>query len=119
MARFHPSGWPFLTIKEKVLGKKYELSISFVSEVTAQELNATHRDKAYVPNTLSFSLSKSSGEIVMCIEAIKKEYKKFSMTYDKYLIFLLIHSMLHLKGMNHSSTMEDKERAVMKKFGLL
>lgn len=101
---------PFLTIKEKVLGKKYELSISFVSEVIAQELNATHRDKAYVPNTLSFSLSKSSGEIVMCIESIKKEYKKFSMTYDKYLIFLLIHSMLHLKGMAHGSTMEKEEK---------
>lgn len=101
---------PFLDIKEKVLGKSYELSISFVDEKTAKALNKKHRNKTYIPNTLSFSLTKKSGEIVMCIPAIKKEYKKFDMTYTNYLVFLLIHSMLHLKGFVHGSTMEDKEQ---------
>ncbi len=101
---------PFLAIKEKVLGKQYNLSISFVDEQTAQTLNKTYRKKTYVPNTLSFSLTKTGGEIVMCIPAIKKEYKKFEMTYTTYLTFLLIHSMLHLKGYEHGSTMEDKEQ---------
>ena len=101
---------PFLAIKEKVLGKTYDLSISFVDEATAQELNITHRQKDYIPNTLSFSLTEKSGEIVMCIPAIKKEYKKFEMSYDTYLVFLVIHSMLHLKGYEHGSTMEAKEQ---------
>lgn len=101
---------PFLAIKERVLGKSYELSISFVSETVAQNLNVTHRDKSYIPNTLSFSLSKKSGEIVMCLPAIKKEYKKFEMPHDHYLIFLLIHSMLHLKGFAHGGTMEKEEK---------
>ncbi len=101
---------PFLAIKEKVLGKGYDLSISFVDEVTAQGLNKKHRNKTYIPNTLSFSLSEKTGEIVMCLPAIKKEYKKFEMTYRKYLIFLILHSMLHLKGFEHGSTMEDKEQ---------
>lgn len=113
---------PFLAIKEKVLGKAYDLSISFVDEETAQALNITHRQKDYIPNTLSFSLSdipsKKSGEIVMCIPAIKKEYKKFGMSYDTYLIFLLIHSMLHLKGYEHGSTMEDKEQHYLAFFDL-
>jgi probable rRNA maturation factor len=101
---------PFLAIKEKVLGKSYDLSISFVDEATAQELNKTHRAKDYIPNTLSFLLTEKSGEIVMCIPAIKQEYKKFEMTYTTYLTFLLIHSMLHLKGYEHGSTMEAKEQ---------
>lgn len=101
---------PFLAIKEKVLGKSYNLYISFVDETTAKNLNKVHRKKTYVPNTLSFSLSEKTGEIVMCIPAIKKEYKKFGMTYKKYLIFLIIHSMLHLKGFEHGSTMEAKEQ---------
>jgi probable rRNA maturation factor len=101
---------PFLAIKEKVLGKGYDLSISFVDEAVAQELNKTHRNKTYIPNTLSFSLTEKTGEIVMCLSAIKKEYKKFEMTYKKYLTFLIIHSMLHLKGFEHGSTMEDKEQ---------
>ncbi len=101
---------PFLAIKEKVLGKSYDLSISFVDEKTAQKLNKEHRNKTYVPNTLSFSLTKTSGEIIMCLPAIRKEYKKFEMAEKKYLVFLLIHSMLHLKGYQHGSTMEDKEQ---------
>lgn len=101
---------PFLAIKEKVLGKGYNLSLSFVDEATARSLNKVHRNKTYIPNTLSFSLSEKSGEIVMCIPAIKKEYKKFEMTYKTYLIFLMIHSMLHLKGYEHGSTMEAKEQ---------
>lgn len=101
---------PFLAIKEKVLGKRYDLSVTFVSETIAKSLNKKHRNKTYIPNTLSFSLTQTSGEIVMCIPAIKKEYKKFDMTYTKYLTFLLIHSMLHLKGYEHGSTMEAKEQ---------
>ena len=101
---------PFLAIKEKVLGKGYELSVSFVDEKTAKKINKDHRNKTYTPNTLSFSLTKKSGEIVMCLPAIRKEFKKFEMSEKKYLVFLLIHSMLHLKGYQHGSTMEDKEQ---------
>ncbi len=105
---------PFLAIKEKVLGKKYDLSIRFVGPTTAQALNITHRAKDYIPNTLSFSLSTTSGEIVLCRSAIRREYKKFDMSYDEYLVFLLIHSSLHLVGMNHGSTMETKELFFLK-----
>lgn len=101
---------PFLAIKEKVLGKTYDLSVSFVSEHEAQMLNMTHRNKDYIPNTLSFSLSKNSGEIVLCLPAINREYKKFEMTKTTYLVFLLIHSMLHLKGFVHGGTMEKEEK---------
>lgn len=45
---------PFLAIKEKVLGKKYELSIAFVSPAKAQAINIAQRGKDYIPNTLSF-----------------------------------------------------------------
>lgn len=104
---------PFLAIKEKVLGKRYELSIAFVSPARAQALNIEHRDKDYVPNTLSFSLTPTSGEIILCKSAMQKEYKKFDMDFDTYVIFIVIHSMLHLKGMTHGSTMERTERQLL------
>ncbi|MEK7227959.1 MAG: rRNA maturation RNase YbeY [Patescibacteria group bacterium] len=104
---------PFLDIKERVLGKGYDLSISFVDEKQAKALNKKFRKKSYVPNTLSFSLCNipggRSGEIVMCLPAIRKEYKKFGMTLNKYIIYLSLHSMLHLKGMQHGSTMDASE----------
>ena len=107
---------PFLALKEKILGKKYELSIRFVGPLQAQALNITHRNKEYIPNTLSFSLSERSGEIILCRSAMRKEYRQFDMTYDHYLIFILIHSMLHLKGYEHGSTMESMERKLLALF---
>ncbi len=107
---------PFLALKEKILGKKYELSIRFVAPAEAQALNITHRNKEYIPNTLSFPLSETSGEIILCRSAMRREYKDFDMTYDDYLVFIIIHSMLHLKGMEHGSTMEHKERTLLALF---
>jgi len=109
---------PFLALKEKILGKKYELSIQFVPPAKAQALNMQHRDKEYVPNTLSFPLSEQSGEIILCRSAMRKECKAFGMTFQNYLIFILIHSMLHLKGYEHGSTMETKERSLLSFFTL-
>ena len=101
---------PFLGIKEKILGKAYSLSISFVEEKQAKALNKKFRKKSYIPNTLSFSLTKKSGDIIMCLSKIKKEAPEFGFSYNKFLTFLLIHSMLHLKGFQHGSTMEAKEQ---------
>lgn len=107
---------PFLALKEKILGKKYELSIRFVAPAEAQALNIAHRNKDYIPNTLSFPLSKTSGEIILCRSAIKKQYKDFDMTPEQYMTFIVIHSMLHLKGYEHGSTMERKERELLAHF---
>lgn len=109
-------GVPFLAIKEKILGKGYDLSISFVSSKDALALNSAHRGKDYVPNTLSFSLSKKSGEIILCMSAIRNEYRSFGMTLQKYLVFLVIHSCLHLKGYAHGGTMERKEKELLALF---
>ena len=107
---------PFLALKEKILGKKFELSIRFVAPAEAQGLNIAHRNKDYIPNTLSFPLSETSGEIILCRSAIRKQYKDFDMTYDNYMTFIVIHSMLHLKGFEHGSTMERKERDLLALF---
>jgi rRNA maturation RNase YbeY len=107
---------PFLALKEKILGKRYALSITFVGPQKAQALNIMHRQKDYVPNTLSFPLSKTSGEIVLCAAVMKKQHKDFDMDYPTYLIYILIHSMLHLKGFDHGSTMEHKERHLLSLF---
>lgn len=106
---------PFSDIKQLVLGKRYSLSIHFATEEQAQKANKQYRNKDYIPNTLSFSYSKSSGEIILCEEAMKKQYKEFSLSYRDYVIYILIHSMLHLKGFEHGSTMEAKETYFLKK----
>lgn len=107
---------PFLAMKEKILGKGYELSVAFVTEKKAQSINIERRKKDYVPNTLSFPLSKQSGEIILCKSILQKQYKDFDMSYTDYIIFILIHSMLHLKGMDHGPAMEKIEQKLLGQF---
>ena len=103
----------FDRIKNDILGRKYDLSIAFVSEKKSRELNKKYRKKDRATNVLSFSLRKDMGELVLCKAVIKKELKNkknnLHRTFDEWLGFLVIHGMLHLKGQQHSSTMEKQE----------
>lgn len=106
----------FQRLKNDILGKKYSLSIAYVSEKKSREINKKYRKKDKATNVLSFALRKNEGELVLCPAVIKKEAKSFSKTFDQFLGFLVIHGMLHLKGMKHSSTMERIERKYDQKY---
>lgn len=106
----------FLKIKNEILGKNYDLSIAFVPPTQSRILNKTYRKKDKPTNILSFVLSKNSGELVLCPHVIKKEMKNFDRNYSEFIGFLVIHGMLHLKGMKHSSTMREIEEKYDKKY---
>lgn len=106
----------YLAIKEKILGKKYSLSIIFCTPEESRTRNATYRDKDYPTNILSFPLDEITGEIYIPLSIARLEAKKFEMSYNKFLVYLLIHGCLHLKGYDHSSTMDRLEDKYLKQF---
>lgn len=110
------NGLPFLKIKEHVLGKKYELSLAFVGRDLSRRLNKEYKGKDKPTNILSFPLSKTEGEIVINHHKAKSEASSFEQTPRQHLLFLFIHGVLHLKGMQHSATMEVEEQRLLKKF---
>lgn len=93
---------PFLKLKEKVLGTSYELSLVFVGKRTSRALNRGYRGKDKATNVLSFPLSKTSGEIFIDLSFTEHS-----------VIFLFIHGLLHLKGMQHGATMEREEKKLL------
>ncbi len=105
-------------IKEIILGKKYELSLVFCSAQKMKELNRIYRKINKATDILSFSLSKTSGEIFICKTEAKKKIMEFNMTYNNFLVFLLIHGLVHLKGYDHGPKMEKIEIKFRKKFGV-
>lgn len=107
---------PFLLLKNDILGKNYSLSIAFIEEKESRAINKKYRKKNKPTNILSFLLHKNEGEIVMCPTVIKKEAKNFGKTFSQFLGFLVIHGMLHLKGIDHSQRMEKLENFYCKKF---
>jgi rRNA maturation RNase YbeY len=107
----------FFEIKNRILGKDFFLSVSFLSSKNAQKINRKQRKQSYIPNTLSFKYSKSSGEIILTPEIISKENyeiphqtkNKKTQTLNIKLIYLFIHSCLHLTDLDHGSKMDKLE----------
>ena len=107
---------PFFDIKNDILKNKYELSIAFVDKKISRSLNKKYRNKDKATNVLSFSLDKNSGELILCPDIIKTETKKFEKKFPDLLLFLVIHGMLHLKGMQHGAIMERAEKKYSQKY---
>ena len=102
-------------IKNVVIGKKYNLSLVFIGAKRAKTLNETYRKKTYTPNILSFPLDDTNGEIFIAPSVAIKEARKANMSEKEYTTFLLIHGLLHLKGLGHGDTMDREEKKYMKK----
>src|ERR1035437_2799783 len=81
---------PLVIIKNDILGAKYSLSVAFVGEKISKELNKKYRNKNKPTNILSFPLSKTNGEIVICPKVVKREAKNFDRTFPKFLGLLVI-----------------------------
>ena len=99
----------FSRLKNIVLGKHYELSLVFIDAAHSRKLNRVYRNKNKSTNVLSFPISKKSGEIFIDLDTAKSEAPKFGMTFQKFVTYLFIHGILHLKGMEHGGKMEKRE----------
>lgn len=108
----------FSVMKDAVLGKKYCLSVAIVSASHMKKLNKSYRGIDKPTDILSFPLSKTEGEIYINIAETRREAKKFDRTFENFFGFLFIHGLVHLKGFDHSSTMERIEARFRKKFGI-
>ena len=65
---------------------------------------------------LSFPLNENAGEIFLCLSEAEKEAVKFKRPNDNFIAFLFIHGLMHLKGFDHSSTMESNEQKIRQEF---
>ena len=100
-------------LKERILGKEYELSLVFIDAKLSRKLNRIYRGKNKPTNVLAFPLSKNSGEIFIDLDTAKIDSKNFDMKPEKFVKFLYIHALLHLKGMRHGAKMNRLEHKIL------
>ena len=108
----------FESIKDKSLGKDYDLSLVFVGQALGRRLNREHRGKDYTTDILSFPLDKKNGEMFINPDKARSKAKEFGKTFSNYLIFIFIHGVIHLKGFDHGSRMEAEEARVRAFFNI-
>jgi probable rRNA maturation factor len=99
-----------------ILGTSYDVSVVIIGDKKALSLNKDYRNKDYIPNVLSFPIDETMGEIFLNPKTARLEAPKFGLNVPHYLHYLIIHSMLHLKGLDHGDEMDAKEKFFMKKF---
>lgn len=92
-----------------------ELSIVLVCQRRMRGFNKKYRKQDKPTDVLSFLLEPGkSGEIVICPEQVKKNAKKFGTDFEKELVMVLIHGVLHLLGYDHEGATKAAKRMEVK-----
>ena len=115
MTRRAAPRFPYTDITNTTL-PGWNISLVFVGATRARTLNKKLRNKDYVPNVLSYQLGERSGEVIICLDVLKKQAPAYCLLPPAYCLLLFIHGLLHLKGHPHGPTMERKERELLARF---
>ncbi|MDD7471996.1 MAG: rRNA maturation RNase YbeY [Firmicutes bacterium] len=100
-----------------------QISLSIVSESQIRELNRDFRGIDSVTDVLSFPLDFEEGilgDVVLCKKRCLKQSKTFGNSFNREMVYLTCHSILHLLGYDHMNKRDKKimrslEKEVMKK----
>lgn len=104
----------------------YEVSISFVEPEEIEYLNQTYRNIQDVTDVLSFPMDDDLsivdrpilGDIVINVERAKEQSLEYGHSFEREIIYLLVHSMFHLLGYDHMTTSEKKAMREKEKLAL-
>ncbi|MFA9423949.1 MAG: rRNA maturation RNase YbeY [Sedimentibacter sp.] len=108
----------------------FEISVSFVTNEEIRRLNRDYRNVDSETDVLSFPMDEDEfngviilGDIVLSTQRIIEQANEFGHSFEREMIYLTVHSMLHLLGYDHLSDLEKdemrlREKEIMKKLQL-
>ena len=104
-------------------GDDYEISFSAVSEEEIHELNREYRGKDSITDVLSFGYYEKDqvpesgllGDIVICAKRAYEQAQEYGHSYEREIIYLSVHSLLHLLGYDHEDDDEKGEMRMLEK----
>jgi probable rRNA maturation factor len=104
-----------------------ELTLRFIDNDEARELNHTYRGRDYPTNVLTFAYAASasepiSGDIVLCCPVIDKEATEQNKPLLAHYAHLIVHGVLHAQGYDHeqeddAQEMEAREVEILAQLG--
>jgi probable rRNA maturation factor len=98
-----------LSVLDKLGKHHWDLSVFFFFFSIIQKLNNQYRNLDESTDVLSFMMGEMAGEqylpgdIVISLEKTEENAQKFSVSPKEELHRLLVHGILHLSGMDHST----------------
>lgn len=119
------------TIEVEQAEGNFEVSVSFVTNKEIRELNKIYRNVDSDTDVLSFPMDDEEdpegvimlGDVILSTQKIIEQAQYFGHSLEREMIYLTVHSMLHLLGYDHitddeKEEMRDREKAVMKSLQL-
>jgi len=112
-----------------------EVSVLFVDDATIKQMNAKFRNIDHATDVLSFpqydGLKDNNeghdylylGDIVISLDKVEEQAKAFEHSYERELLYLVVHSTFHLLGYDHIEIedqveMRQKEKKIFKSLNL-
>ena len=116
--------------------KRCEISVTFVDLDEIHELNKQYRGVDKPTDVLSFpqfyDLEEEIpevceiclGDVVICEQKAREQAEEFGHSFERELVYLFTHSVLHLLGYDHmeddeKKAMREREEEIMKQIGLM
>ena len=120
---------------EQVDQERTEISVTFVEGEEIRNLNREYRDTDKVTDVLSFPQFDDLdeipefgeiclGDVVICKDRALEQAEEFGHSFEREIIYLFTHSILHLLGYDHmeedeKKEMRQREEEVMAHLGIL
>lgn len=121
-----------------ITAEKIELSLLLTNDTGIRTLNREHRGKDSATDVLSFPLWEADapplnwpedaalplGDIAISLERAEAQAREYGHRYEREVVFLFVHGMLHLLGYDHEISaaaereMFAKQEEIMTKLGL-
>lgn len=128
----------FCEVSEAFEEDDCEISVSFVSEEEIRKLNREFRGIDRVTDVLSFPQYEDRtdmhdavagigfaelGDVVICTKRAEEQAAEYGHSFERELIYLFVHSIMHLFGYDHmeaeeKSVMRDREEEIMRRLGI-
>jgi len=127
------------TAVEEELAGELEVSVTFMTDVDIQEVNATYRGKNVPTDVISFALEELTegevaiipeegmptalGDILISVETAERQAGEYGHDINREIGFLALHGFLHLLGYDHITEEEEvvmfgRQKEILGSFGL-
>lgn len=113
-------------VLEELSIDNWEFSVIICSNKYIQEINKNYRDKDKPTDVITFVMSDepfpsisgeeelySAGDIIVSLEMVKENSLYFKVNEDEELKRVLIHGILHLKGLDHETNGDEEEMLII------
>ena len=120
----------FLSFTDLVLEhlsiENWEFSITLCDDKYIHEINREYRKKDKPTDVITFVMSDepfpieggevelySAGDIIISLDTVNENSKYFKVEYEEELKRVLIHGILHLKGLDHETNESYEEMLIL------